>query len=211
MRVYLSSFRLGDHSHRLLELAGGGRRVALIGNALDAEPDNLRQAGVAREIDELSSLDFAVTEVDLRNGTEATEQLLTADVIWVRGGNVFVLRRALSDSGADAVIVDLLDRDAVVYAGYSAGACVLAPHLHGLEGVDAVAAVPEPIWDGLAVLDRPFVPHVRSPDHPETRACDAVSAHMTRAGQPHWALSDGDVLVIEGHNPELLTRPSPSR
>jgi dipeptidase E len=133
------------------------------------------------------------------------------DVIWMRGGNVFVLRRALSDSDADAVIADLLDRDAVVYAGYGASACVLAPDLPGLEGVDAVTAVPEPIWDGLAVLDRPFIPHARSPEHPGTRACDAVSAHMTRAAQPHWALSDGDVLVIEGHGPELLTRRSPSR
>jgi dipeptidase E len=104
--------------------------VALVGNA----PDDLRQDGVAREVDELSSLNFAVAEVDLRNGTEAAEQLLAVDVIWVRGGNVFVLRRALSDSGADAVIVDLRDRDAVVYAGYSAGTCVLAADLHGLEG-----------------------------------------------------------------------------
>lgn len=206
MRLYLSSFRLGDHRHRLVELAGGGRRVALVGNALDAETDDVRQAGLAREVSELTSLGFTVTEADLRNESDATEQLLAADVIWVRGGNVFVLRRALADSGADAVIVELLKRDAVVYAGYSAGACVLAPDLYGLERVDAVTAVSDPIWDGLGILDRPLVPHVRSPGHPETRDCDAVSVQMTRAGQLHWALSDGDVLLIHGHHVEILTR-----
>lgn len=206
MRLYLSSFRLGDHPDRLLKFAGGGRRVALVGNALDAQADDVRQTGVAREVAELSSLGFGVTEIDLRAGTAATEQLLAADVIWVRGGNVFVLRRALADSGADAVIVDLLNRDAVVYPGYSAGACVLAPDLHGLDGVDDVTAVSSPIWDGLAILDRALVPHVNSPGHPETRDCDAVSVDMTRAGQPHWVLSDGDVLLMDGHNVERLTR-----
>ncbi len=67
VRLYLSSFRLGDHRHRLVELAGGGRRVALVGNALDAETDDVRQAGLAREVNELTSLGFTVTEADLRN------------------------------------------------------------------------------------------------------------------------------------------------
>jgi dipeptidase E len=203
VRLYLSSFRLGDHSDRLLGLAGDGRRLALIGNALDGLPVDVRRAGVQREIVELSSLGFRITEADLRE-PEATRHLAAADVIWVRGGNVFVLRRLLADSGADSVIVELLERDAVVYAGYSSGACVLAPDLHDLERVDDVTAVTSPIYDGLGVLDRPVVPHVDSPGHPESDACNAVSASMTRAGRAHWALADGDVLLQHGNIMELL-------
>jgi hypothetical protein len=61
----------------------------------------------------------------------------------------------------------------VVYAGSSAGLCVLSPGLHGLEVVDDAGAVTraygsEPVWDGLGPLDEVFVPHYRSPGHPET-------------------------------------------
>jgi len=161
---------------------------------------------VHQEADELASLGFHATEIDLRDGPAAVERLPEADVIWVRGGNVFALRRALADSGADAVVVDLLERDAVVYAGYSAGVCVLAPDLHGLERVDDVATVHTPIYDGLGVLDRLVVPHVDSPGHPETRDCDELSAELTRTGRRHWALSDGDVLIARNSAIERLHR-----
>lgn len=123
----------------------------------------------------------------------------------MRGGNVFVLRRALADSGADRVLIDLIRRDAIVYAGYSAGACVLSPDLTGLEHVDDIKAVANPLTTGLALLDRPFVPHVRSPGHPETAACDAVAAAYAEAGRPHWALRDGEVLVVDDRRSEVLT------
>jgi dipeptidase E len=126
------------------------------------------------------------------------------DLVWVRGGNVFVLRQALADGGADRVLTQLMQQDRIVYAGYSAGACVLAPDLVGLEAVDDPAAVDRPLWTGLAILDRPFVPHVRSPEHLESALCDAVSAAYGAEGQEHWALRDGEVLVVAGLSVELL-------
>jgi len=201
---------LGDHPARLLELAGHGRRLALVANAMDGASSDVRQAGVEREIAELTSLDFLVSEIDLRDGREAAAQLPKADVIWVRGGNVFVLRRALADSGADAVILDLLKRDDVVYAGYSAGVCVLAPDLRGLERVDDVTELLNPIYDGLGILDRPVVPHGDSPGHPETHDCNALSVDLTSAGCRHWALSDGEVLLMRDDAIERLGRSRPS-
>jgi len=209
VRLYLSSFRLGDHPARLRELAGNGRRLALVANAMDSAPGDVRQAGVDREVAELTALGFLVSEVDLRAGREAVDQFPEADVIWVRGGNVFVLRRALADSGADAVILDLLNRDDVVYAGYSAGICVLAPDLRGLERVDDVTKLLDPIYDGLGILDRPVVPHVDSPGHPETQACTALSADLTSAGRHHWALSDGEVLLVRDGTTARLERRRP--
>jgi hypothetical protein len=68
----------------------------------------------------------------------------------------------------DVVFRDLLAADALVYAGYSAGACVLSPTLRGLEIVDDAGTVmriygSEPVWDGLALLKEAFVPHYQSP------------------------------------------------
>jgi dipeptidase E len=64
--------------------------------------------------------------------------------------------------------------------------------------------VADPVTTGLGVLDRPFVPHVRSPDHPETADCDALAAWYESTGQPHWVLRDGDVLIVDGDVTELL-------
>ncbi|MEV0404721.1 Type 1 glutamine amidotransferase-like domain-containing protein [Actinoallomurus sp. NPDC050550] len=210
MRMYLSSFRLGDHPERLRALLGdsGPTDIAVIANAMDAQPDNERRAGVRREIGALAALGLQPVELDLREFFDQREDDVAAALarypsVWVRGGNVFMLRHALARSGADTALTDLLRRDAVVYAGYSAGACVLAPSLRGLEHCDDPQVVPgtygEPVtWAGLGVLDHAIVPHVDSPDHPESEALNAVAASYRADGVPHQALRDGQVLVIDG-------------
>jgi dipeptidase E len=203
VRLYLSSFRVGSNPQRLLQLLGLNRRTALIPNALDGLPSTERASGLRGDIAELDAAGLDVTLVDLR-APGSVAALADFDLVWVRGGNVFVLRRMLADSGADELLVTLLQRDAVVYGGYSAGACVLSPDLIELQRVDDIAAVSDPITTGLGLLDRPFVPHVRSPGHPETVACDSVAAAYDVRGQTHWALSDGEVLVVDGEAVEIL-------
>jgi dipeptidase E len=184
----------------------GGRRAALVLYALDGLPDGIRRESSQRDLADLSVLGLEACEVDLR-APDAAGRLAGSDIVWVRGGNTFVLRRVLADTGTDQLLADLIGRDAIVYGGYSAGACVLAPDLAGLEDVDDITAVAEPVTTGLGVLDRPFVPHVSSPGHPETTACDALAARYQAAGQAHWTLRDGDVLVIDGASTELLRAP----
>lgn len=207
MRLYLSSFRMGDHPEQLVALAGRGARVAVIANAMDDAPTVVRSGGVDREIVALTELGFTPEEVDLRDyfGHESKlEQALAGfDALWLRGGNVFVLRYALERSGADTVITNALARDALVYGGYSAGSCVLAPSLRGLEAVDDATAVirmygSEPIWHGLGILDHAIVPHCQSPAHPESAALEAVAERYRSAGVPHQTLRDGQIVVVNG-------------
>ncbi len=122
--------------------------------------------------------------------------------MWVRGGNTFDLRRAMAASGGDDAIVDLIANDRAVYGAYSAGCCVLAPSLRGLELVDDPGDPAR--FDGLGVLDRPFVPHCASPGHPETKACDRLAAHYTDSGIAHHALRDGQALVVDGDMTDLV-------
>ncbi|MBY8879350.1 Type 1 glutamine amidotransferase-like domain-containing protein [Actinacidiphila acidipaludis] len=217
MRLYLSSFRLGDHAERLLALLPGGttgRPVAVVGNAMDAESPQARAAGMRREATALRGLGLDPVELDLRDHAgggagELAGVLACHDLVWLRGGNVFMLRQAMARSGADAAFTALLGRDALVYAGYSAGACVLAPSLRGLEHCDDVTAVrrvygEEPVWDGLGLIDRPFVPHVDSPGHPETVLLGQVSAAYRAAGTAHHALRDGQVLVVRDREQRLF-------
>ncbi|MEV5706319.1 Type 1 glutamine amidotransferase-like domain-containing protein [Actinoallomurus sp. NPDC052274] len=216
MRLYLSSFRVGDHPSRLLALLRERptpTEVAVIANAIDAQAEPERSAGVRREADALTRLGLRPAEVDLREFFDrpvdtVAGALARFPLVWVRGGNVFMLRYAMARSGADVALAALLRRDAVVYAGYSAGACVLAPSLRGLEECDDPQVVPAaygepPIWEGLGVLDHAVVPHVDSPGHPESDVLTALAARYRADGVAHRALRDGQALVIDGPHAQV--------
>jgi dipeptidase E len=213
MRMYLSSFRLGEHPEHLRGLIDRAGPVAVIANAADGAPAEVRAAAVQFELDALDGIGLAAVEIDLRDHTDdaagLTERLERHPTLWVRGGNVFVLRAAMARSGADRAITDLVRRDRLVYAGYSAGPCVAGPHLRGLETVDDISQVQstygcEPVWEGLGLLEHPFVPHVDSPGHPETGDCTRLAERWDREGVTHHALRDGQALVIRGEEERIV-------
>ena len=146
MRLYLSSFRVGDHPENLIALVGeDSRRTVVIANAMDDAPPDVRRAGVELELAALADLGFDAVELDLRDyfaqQQRLRRELAGVSMAWLRGGNVFMLRYALYRSGGDVVLYELLAANALVYAGYSAGPCVLSPSLRGLELVDDADAV----------------------------------------------------------------------
>jgi dipeptidase E len=214
VRMYLSSFRVGDHPERLLGLMGSGRHIAVIANALDGGVDDARRrSGVELELSTLGELGLDAEEIDLREffggGGGLGSSLPGFDAVWLRGGNAFMLRYAMARSGADEVLRRLVIGDALVYAGYSSGPCVLAPSLRGLELCDDPQAVlaaygEEPIWDGLGLLNFAIVPHYDSPGHPETELVAKVADRYRHDGVPHLTMRDGEVLVIDGNSRELV-------
>ncbi|GGP89000.1 Type 1 glutamine amidotransferase-like domain-containing protein [Streptomyces melanogenes] len=205
MRLFLSSWKLGDTPALLDDLAKDTRTAAVVGNALDALPVPQRQQATGREVAMLRDRGYRATEIDLRDhfgdaGTLA-ERLSGFGVVWVHGGNPFVLRLAMALSGADELLTGMLRRDALVYAGWSAGACVLSPSLRGFELVDdpadAVTAYGLPArWDGLGLLDYAFVPHFRSPI-PESEPIEHVVERYEREGVPYRVFRDGEVALVD--------------
>jgi dipeptidase E len=206
MRLYLSSYRIGERAGALLALLGNGRRAALVANGLDHLPSAAR----TRHRDELydpqtqfSALGIASAHLDLRHyfgrADALRAELQGFDLVWVLGGNTFVLRRAMKQSGFDAVIIDMLDEDRIVYGGFSAGAVVAAPTLRGIELMDDPSLVPEgydpePVWEGLGLIDHAIVPHYRS-KHPESAGAERAARHLSARGQRYRALRDGEVVV----------------
>src|SRR5688572_16095568 len=128
MRLYLSSYRNGNKPEELLKLLDGGRRTAYINNAMDFVNDQERAQSITEGFERLKGIGLEPSEVNLRDyfgrSDELKKKLKSFDLIWVRGGNVFVLRRAFKQSGADTVITELLQQDKVVYGGSSAGVVV---------------------------------------------------------------------------------------
>lgn len=206
MKMYLSSFRLGDHPEQLVSLVGNNKRAAVIANSIDFGNDpERRKAGVQREIEDLSKLGFTPEELDLRNyfgkPEELEKKLSEYGMLWIRGGNTFILRRAFKESGMDHWLINQRDNKELVYAGYSAGVCVLSPTLKGLEFVDDPNIVPESypketVWEGLGLINFAFAPHFESPGHPETEAVGREVEHYKKAGIDYKALHDGEVIII---------------
>ena len=204
MRLYLSSFRLGDVPDELVRLFGYGKRIAIIANAVDLVSDEERAIKLQMERDLLNGLGFKTEEIDLRDYFSKEDELRTIlkdfDGIWVRGGNIFLLRRAFRQSGFDNILKELLYKDQIAYGGYSAGICILSPTLKGLELVDEPYDVTthyneNVIWDGLNLLSYSIAPHYKS-DHPETAGVDKSVAYFEEHKMPFKSLRDGEVIVI---------------
>ncbi len=215
MRLYLSSERLGERAGALLAMLGGNR-VAVIANGYDycsAMARDLYRAEVYDPIAEFKSLGLNPDELDLRahfrDPTSLRRRLEAVDLVWVMGGNSFVLRRAMHASGFDGVIRDLLESDRLVYGGYAAGAIVAGPTLRGMELMDDPWELPagydEPlIWHGLRLTPFAIVPHYQS-RHPEAAAAEKVVSYMRARKARYRALSDGEVIVQVGNVERLAS------
>ncbi len=208
MRLYLSSYRLGNHSDELLKLLGGKTKAALIANAVDFRtPEEIKERN-KKDIKELTDFGLDVTEVDLKEyfgkKAELEVELRKYYLLWVRGGNAFVLRKAMEKSSADEIIKQLLQEDALVYGGYSAGMCILSPTMKGVDLVDDLHLIPqgyEPgiIWEGLDVVPYSLIPHYQS-NHPESEAVNEVVTYLETKQIPFKAIRDGEVLIIYGNH-----------
>lgn len=182
------------------------KRAAVIPDALDFSNDiERRNAGVVREISDLNNLGFSAEEVDLRKyfgkTTELRKLLNKYGLLWVIGGNTFILRKAMKLSGMDDWLVEQRKNKDLVYAGYSAGVCVLSPSLKGLDIVDDPIEKAEGydnsvIWGGLGIIEWSFAPHYRS-DHPESAKVEEEVNYYIKNKIPYKTLRDGEVIINE--------------
>jgi dipeptidase E len=210
MNLYLSSYRIGEKGHMLRELGGTGTAF-VIPNALDCSGDvGRRRNSIAREIDDLGEWGIASATLDLRDFF-GHQQLLRnhlegASMLWVVGGNTFLLRRAMALSGLDLILHSKREDPDFLYAGYSAGTCVLCPSLEGIHLADQPQAQADGysgdvLWTGLGLIDYYFVPHFRC-NHFESDAMEAVAAYYDQKNLPYRTVADEGVILDRTHHSE---------
>lgn len=213
MRLYLSSYKLGNHIEELVKLSSDNKRVGVIMNAVDWSGDKERVfRSLSEQMNILTSLGFQPEQIDLRNyfgkSNELKKYLTNLGVVWIYGGNTFVLKRAYEQSGFDEIIKEMILKDEIVYAGFSAGVVILSKSMKGLEIIDDPSIVPEGYrsdfsWDGLGILDYHVAVHYKS-DHPESSDVDREIEYCEKNNIPYKTLSDGEVIVINGEETKFF-------
>src|SRR5690349_17776078 len=112
MKLYLSSYQLGNEPSHLTEILGPRKHAALILNAGDVYGDANRSSYFAKFRDEFLSLGVSCEDIDLRkyfgDGDKLKKDLERFGLIWASGGNAFALRRAMSASGLDKILPNIL-------------------------------------------------------------------------------------------------------
>jgi dipeptidase E len=209
MKFYLSSYKLGNEEN--IEkfksmFAQTNKLTACISNALDYSTDiTRREKGKMENMKILAEIGLKPEIFDLRNFFDKKKELKEAlkkyDLLWVRGGNAFVLRQAMHLSGFDEFLIESTKQnEPLIYSGYSAGVCVLGPTLKGLATADDPTQKPygdyETIWEGLNILDYLILPHYKS-NHPESADIDKDVEFCKSQNIPFKTLSDGEVIIIE--------------
>lgn len=210
MRLFLSSFRFGDYGEAFLELIGENPRVGVITNAKDYKDLTERTQSVRELFDSFHELGIEPQEIDLRpffgHADLLEDELGKYNVIWVAGGNTFVLRRALRASGGDELLRRYVLADKLIYGGESAGAVIATPTLQGVEFGDDPEIVPdgypgEELWDGLGLVSYSIVPHYES----DWEGYERMIEVLEEADMPYKTLNDYQAIIMHGDDEELLT------
>lgn len=214
MKLYLSSYRLGNHADELVKLVGKpGAKVAVCQNALDWSTDLERKAiSLQAEFDDMKRLGFEPEELDLRDyfgKPGLTKKLRSYDMVWFRGGNTFMLVKAMKQSGFNEVIEKLIKTDRLVYAGYSAAFCAMSKSLHGVELIDDKDAEvdgyePGDVWEGFGLIDFYPIVHFRS-DHAESELAEKEYGYVKNLGTPMKTFRDGDVYIVNDAEKRVLS------
>jgi len=213
MRLFLASQDFGNHVDRLKELVGDNNKVLLIQNTKDYYDHAGRDESTAHWISLFRQNGFEPTELDLRKyfGNDKLKSFIDGfrpGLIYVTGGNTFILRRAMRQSGLDDILLHDLQNDKYVYGGCSAGSIVMISSLESEKASDDDPGLvppqykPEILWDGLGAINEKIIPHADANWYSES--AQRKKEYFDERGWDYTVLNDSDVLVIDGDKKEVL-------
>jgi dipeptidase E len=207
MKLYLSSIGIPtpDDLSQLLGKPLAGTKVAFIPNANDYYSERARSAVTSQRVAPFGSLGMDVTLVDLRDYRDSVtleKSLQPYELIWVTGGNTFILRDEIRKSGFEQIIKDLLN-NGKIYGGNSAGALVAGTSIGGinLESADPPEFAEEVIEEGLHLVPYIVVPHVDNPEFAEVM--ETIRQRPDRA-EKFIELKDSQAVVFDGTKHKIV-------
>jgi dipeptidase E len=152
-------------------------------------------------------------EIDLRkyfdDSKNLEKDLRKYTAFWLAGGNVFLLRRAIRQSGAEPLLGDRVRKNELVLGGESAGAIIMGPTLKYSEvdtDEDSPNYIPsgyegDVIWDGLDFINYVPVPHYQTPGY---IGIDDYIRNLDKEKIPYKTMTDEQAILINGDKEEFL-------
>jgi dipeptidase E len=213
MRLFISSYRAGKHDKELREFLGSIDKIAVITNAKDYKSPEERKLKVEENFQYYRSVGLEPTEIDLRpyfHKPGAEKLLAMHNFVWLAGGNVFLLRRALKYAGVDTYLGNLVRQNEIILGGESAGAIIMGPTLKYSEldtDEDSPDYIPqgydkEIIWEGLELITYVPVPHYNALDYGE--GINIYIGILDKNRIPHKEMTDDQAIIINGDKEEFL-------
>ena len=207
MRMYLSSYRIPviQDLHDLLQTEFSESSVAIIVNAKDYKEKASRAYKLTLLKNDLQELGFRKVDfIDLNdsaNETDLLNVLKSYDILYVAGGSTPALRIAMSKSGFDTIIPELLKTK--LYIGESAGAYVVGPSIEVHEESDKLIGLPDLPNEGLGIIEEVIIPHADNPDCAEDIK-EMLRVHSAR-GRKIIALQDNQAFIIKDMQSYVVT------
>ncbi|RBP64260.1 dipeptidase E [Brevibacterium sanguinis] len=210
MRLLLLSLGVGAVPDFISAQVGRPAAEVRIGYLDDAAGPFSGEWFVAAEREQLAGLGYSLvdlTAADFESADSFAEALAGVDVLYVCGGNTFVLLAALRRCGCDAVLVDRVRRG-LPYIGASAGSIITGPSLEPISLMDDPAEAPH-LTDhsGLGLIDTVVIPHADGALPPYPPELITAIAEEYAADHRLTFLADDQALLVEDSS--LRTIPSP--
>ena len=208
MNLYLSSYKLGNKKDILIDWNKNHKKVLIIPNASDIYPDNdIKLKDINECINELIEIGYICEILNLKNWFNKEKKLnnflKNYDSFYVLGGNTFTLRQAMKLSGFDKYLKNNIHNPNIMYIGYSAGICVLASDLHGIEYADSIEKDPYNYgsieWEGVGIIDFMPIPHYNSENNILSLKMNAVEKSLKDKGERYITLSDGEAIYLKNN------------
>ncbi|OLT34747.1 peptidase S51 dipeptidase E [Rhodococcus sp. CUA-806] len=181
-----------------------------IGYLNDAARPYAGEEFVAAERAQLAELGYLLTDftaADFGDAETFGAALDDFDVLYVAGGNTFVLLASLRRRGADVVLIEKV-RAGLPYIGSSAGSIVTGPSLEPVSIMDDPSEAPE-LTDrnGLGLVDTVVIPHADGALPPYPPELISLIKQTYDSEYPLTFLDDDQALLIDDASPRLIASP----
>lgn len=150
----------------------------------------------------LKKAGFKFFELDLKEKDipSLKESLSDIDIIFIAGGDVYYLMKAIQDSGLDEIIKFFIRRETIII-GSSAGSVVLGPSINPYSVFNDDHSVKLDNTDGLGLIDFLILPHT---DNPKYHAYHQQIRDKYEDQYELMPLADDQLIVVEKGKREIV-------
>ncbi len=190
---------------RFLEKEPDTLSVAVVVNASSSDKKKIKKT---RKIQiEFTSLGFDSSKIELFDLMKRPPQeLLKFDIIYILGGNPFLLLDEVNKSDARSTLMKLAYQDKVLM-GYSAGALLLGPDLTLMNHVDTLLGFNEDSLKELTCLnlyDFHIFPHYNDFTSQVPELIASIAEYELQSNLPVYRINDNQGIIYHRGNVRII-------